>query len=92
MELIDPVHGQKRFDTPLFRDENGDALEIKLVRSILEHWLEVPSVQIHIPAGVTKYSFHSFRRYYATCLGSSGATVPQIQSMCRWLSDEAVEI
>ena len=92
MELADPVYGQQRSDTPLFRDAAGNAFEIKFVRAILKHWLQLPSVAAHMPAGVTKYSFHSFRRYYATCLGSSGATVPQIQSMCRWLSDEAVEI
>ena len=92
MELADPVYGQERELAPLFRNAQGDAFEIKFVRSLLKHWLSLPTVAMHRPSGVSRYSFHSFRRYYATCLGSSGASVPQIQSMCRWLSEEAVEI
>ena len=92
MELADPVYGQERFDTPLFRNTQGEGFEIAFVRATLKHWLSLPSVAQHRPSGVTKYSFHSFRRYYATCLGSAGASKAQIQSMCRWLSDEAVEI
>jgi len=92
MELADPIYGQERELAPLFRNAHGEAFEIKFVRSVLKHWLSLPSVAMHRPSGVSHYSFHSFRRYYATCLGSSGASVPQIQSMCRWLSEEAVEI
>ena len=53
--------------------------------------LNHPSVRRHCE-GIYKYSFHSYRRFYATCLGQAGASVLHIQSMCRWLSEEAVEI
>ena len=54
--------------------------------------LNQSSVARHLDYGVVHYSFHSFRRMYATCLGQVGATKEQIQSMVRWFSDEAVEI
>ena len=85
MELADPIYGEDRAEAPLFRNANQEAFKNTFVRSVLKTLLELPQVAQHRPSGVTKYSFHSFRRYYATCLGSSGATTPQIQAMCRWL-------
>ena len=49
-------------------------------------------MRVLCPAGIDVYSYHSFRRFYATCLGQAGASKERIQSMVRWLSDEAVEI
>jgi len=38
------------------------------------------------------FSFHSLRKTYATGLSRAGASRERIQSMCRWLSEEAVDI
>jgi hypothetical protein len=92
MELSDPVHGEARKHTPLFRDANSNAFCNHFIRRLLYHMLLHPSVAKHCPYGPTKYSFHSFRRYFASCLGEAGCSKETIQSLCRWLSDEAVEI
>jgi hypothetical protein len=47
----------------------------------------------HLDAkGNAKYSFHSFRKFFATSLSRAKADRPRIQSMVRWLSDAAVDL
>ena len=93
MELADPVRGvEARRNTPFIRRADGQAFTNHFVRRILHYMLAHPTVSKHCTHGIKAYSFHSYRRFYATCLGQAGASKERIQAMCRWLSDEAVEI
>lgn len=94
MELNDPVRGSElRRITPLFRGSDEVAISTAEVRRTLSHMLKTPAVLDVTPKGTTVcYSFHSFRRFFATSLGHAKAQREDIQSMCRWLGDEAVEI
>ena len=94
MELADPVYGiEARRSTPLFRTSTGQALSTSRVRTLLHYMLNHKSVLDVTPQHTQgSYSFHSFRRFYATCLGQANASKLVIQSMVRWLSDEAVDI
>ena len=39
----------------------------------------------------TKCTFHSFRKFYCTGLNQAGASIPTIQSLCRWSAAESVD-
>ena len=43
------------------------------------------------PTRTHKYSFHSFRKFFATSLSMAKVPRERIQSMCRWTSAESVE-
>ena len=84
---------QNRDTTPLFQSADGKPLAAAYVRTLLYHMLRTPQVRAAAPhADITKYSFHSFRRTFATGLARAGASRERIQSMCRWLSVEAVDL
>ena len=62
-------------------------------RTLLYHMIRSPVVRAAAPhVDITQYSFHSFRRTFATGLARAGASRERIQSMCRWLSLEAVDL
>ena len=93
-ELRYPVSPANRDTEPLFASSPGVGIPASLVRTLLFHMLRTPAVKSAMPAGVdvTNYSFHSYRKTFATGLGRAGASRERIQSMVRWLSDEAVDI
>ena len=41
--------------------------------------------------GKPRYTFHSLRRTFATCLTRAGADRPRIHSMVRWLNEGSVD-
>ena len=99
LELHRPIVDlQTRGSTPLFTLEDGSPFPASRVRSILYHAFRHESVRAATPAYHTgpgnspRYTFHSFRKTFATCLRAAGADRPRIQSMVRWLSEEAVDI
>ena len=55
--------------------------------------LHVPNTVILMtPKGDPKYTFHFLRKMFATGLARGGAGPARIQSMCRWLSQEAADL
>lgn len=92
LELQYPTRGADRHFTPLFNADGDEPIKASFVRTLLHHMLEHPHMQqVLPPTRTTKYSFHSFRKFYATCLAQAGATRERIQSLCRWASPDSVE-
>ena len=93
-ELAYPCDVQQRAQEPLFAEADGKAIRASTVRTLLYHMVRTPQVAAVTPsfAEASNFSFHSFRKMYATGLARSGASRERIQSMVRWLSDEAVDI
>ena len=94
MELRYPCPQAQRANEPLFTSAPGVAIPASVVRTLLYHMLRTQSVAAFFPSGAdaNSYSFHSFRKTFATSLGRAGASRERIQSMCRWLSSEAVDL
>ena len=83
----------QRSNTPLFESSPGVGVQSSHIRTMWYHMIRTPSVTATLPHGhAAKYSFHSLRKMYATGLSRAGASRPRIQSMCRWLSEEAVDL
>ena len=88
---------QIRDQTPLFQLDTGEAFPASTVRSMLYHMFQIPSVRALVPDhhtdthGKPRYTFHSLRRTFATCLARAGADRPRIQSMVRWLDEGSVD-
>ena len=92
-ELAFPCHPEQRSNTPLFESSPGVGVQSSHIRTMWYHMIRTPSVTATLPHGhAAKYSFHSLRKMYATGLSRAGASRPRIQSMCRWLSEEAVDL
>jgi integrase len=98
LELAEPIMElQLREQTPLFQLDSGEAFPASTVRSMLYYMFQVPSVRCLVPdhhtdaSGKPRYTFHSLRRTFATCLARAGADRPRIQSMVRWLDEGSVD-
>ena len=98
IELADPIMElHVRSDTPLFQLASGQAFPASTVRSMLHYMLQQSSVKDLVPdhhrdsKGKPRYTFHSLRRTFATCLARAGADRPRIQSMVRWLDEGSVD-
>ena len=91
-ELYFPVKGEARLTTPLFTSSGKEPMQASFVRTVLNHMLRHPHMSCVNPdPDKTKYTFHSFRKFYCTGLKRAGASVPTIQSLCRWSAAESVD-
>jgi hypothetical protein len=87
IELNDPVIGAPD-RTAMFSDDNGAPLTGHFLDRLL-HGLLLR----HFPESVAKhYSWHSCRIWLATALLASGASRAQIQALCRWQTDESLNV
>ena len=92
LELHFPVRGADRDSTPLFSIANKEAVKASFVRTVLHHMLHhAHMAEVNPDPKHTKYTFHSFRKFYCTGLRRAGASVATIQSLCRWSAAESVE-
>ena len=93
LEMAFPVRGEERSRTPLFTDDESVAVKASFVRTLLHHMLVHEHMHHVLPADdLRKFSFHSFRKFYATCLSKAGADRERIQSLCRWADPASVDL
>jgi len=88
LELAVPVPAADRAAAPLISADGvkpftGSQLDTAL-KSLLRPIVGAPNVR--------KYSWHSGRIYLACALLASGATCAQIQSLCRWQTEDSLRI
>lgn len=87
IELNDPVVGSPE-QTALFTADDGSPFTGHFLDRLL-HGLLLR----HFPESVAKhYSWHSCRIWLATALLASGASRAQIQALCRWQTEESLNI
>jgi hypothetical protein len=87
IELNDPITGSPDL-TALFTDDHGAPFTGHFLDRLL-HGLLLR----HFPESVAKnYSWHSCRIWLATALLASGASRAQIQALCRWQTDESLNV
>ena len=87
IELNDPIVGSPDL-TALFTDDHGAPFTGHFLDRLL-HGLLLR----HFPESVAKnYSWHSCRIWLATALLASGASRAQIQALCRWQTDESLNV
>jgi len=86
-ELHDPVVGPRE-SVPLFSPDGGQPFRGSVLDSILRAML----VSTVGAARAKLYSWHSFRIWLACSLLASGASRPQIQALCRWQTEESLDI
>jgi hypothetical protein len=87
IELNDPVVGSPE-QTAMFTADDGAPFTGHFLDRLL-HGLLLR----HFPESVAKnYSWHSCRIWLATALLASGASRAQIQALCRWQTDESLNI
>jgi hypothetical protein len=87
IELNDPIVGSPEL-TALFTDDHGAPFTGHFLDRLL-HGLLLR----HFPESVAKnYSWHSCRIWLATALLASGASRAQIQALCRWQTDESLNV
>jgi hypothetical protein len=83
----------KRRQTPLFQNSALKAFTGKELDKVLKEMLrELVSLNLMTTEQASTYSWHSFRTSLATALLASGASGPQIQACCRWLSEKSVPV
>ena len=87
IELNDPIVSSPEL-TALFTDDHGAPFTGHFLDRLL-HGLLLR----HFPESVAKnYSWHSCRIWLATALLASGASRAQIQALCRWQTDESLNV
>ena len=87
IELHDPIIGAPGM-TAMFTADDGAPFTGHFLDRLL-HGLLLR----HFPESVAKrYSWHSCRIWLATALLASGASRAQIQALCRWQTDESLNI
>ena len=75
-------------DTALFTDDAGRPFVAAQLAEALKRMLLVA----YEPATVTLYSWHSARIYLCTSLLEAGASRAQIQALCRWQTEESINV
>ena len=78
----------ERERTPLFQREDKQAYTGAQLDTVLSALL----LRKLSPDVAKLYSWHSARIFLATALLAAGCTRPQIQAMCRWQTEESLEI
>ena len=87
IELNDPISGEPS-QTALFTADDG----LPFTGHFLDRLLHGLLLR-HFPEAVARhYSWHSCRIWLATALLASGASRAQIQALCRWQTDESLNI
>ena len=86
LELLDPCHGDKRIDTPLFMNNDRSPFTKAQVDAGMKDMIKevIPADQC------SKYSFHSYRIWLACSLDRAGCPPSKIKRILRWISDEAL--
>ena len=93
MDLRFPVRGNERAVTPLFTDNEGNAIKASFVRTLLYHMFRHEHMRPVLPFGeAAKYSFHSLRRFFCMSLSKAKVERPIIQTMLRWADIDSVEM
>ena len=91
-ELHHPVRGADRAHTPLFTSTGDQAIQASFVRTVVYHMLRSPHMApVLRPADAGRYSFHSFRKFYCTCLKQAKVPNETIQSLLRWSDPSSVD-
>ena len=82
-----------RRTSPIFFDHAWKPFSpTKLDTIFKELMAELIKLKVITAAQAKTYSWHSFRASLATGLLSAGASGPQIQACCRWLSEKSVPV
>ena len=87
IELNDGVDGDPR-STALFTGDDGKPLSGSQLDRLLRYFL----LRDFPESVVANYSWHSARIWLATALLASNATRAQIQALCRWQTEESLNI
>jgi hypothetical protein len=82
------VPPEKRRSTPMFVDHEGRPWR----KGRLAYFFNLLLLLIMSAAEARKYTVHSFRIYLACALLAAGASKEMIKKMCRWASDEALNV
>jgi len=88
LELAVPVPAANRASAPLISADGVSPFKGSQLDTALKSLLR-PIVGA---ANIRKYSWHSGRIYLACALLASGATNAQIQSLCRWQTEDSLRI
>ena len=92
MELHFPTPPEHRKTTPLFTDDDGDAILGSKIRTVMYHMFRHDHMRPVLPLGTAgRYSFHSLRRFYATALCKADVNRERICSMLRWADAGSVD-
>ena len=88
IELMRPVHGISRENTPLFADEHG----LPYTHSVMDTLLHAALVRLYGEKVASCYSWHSLRSGLATALKAAGCADDVIQMICRWANPESLKV
>ena len=88
LELTVPAVGQQRHMVPLISADNKQPLAAGQLDSMLQRILK----RVVGNANASKYSWHSARIYLACSLLAAGASVAQIQALCRWQTEDSLRV
>ena len=84
------TQGNRR-TTPLLFKKGGKPFSPAIFDKIFKEMMnELVGLRLITKEQAKRYSWHSFRASLATGLLSAGASGPQIQACCRWLSEKSV--
>jgi hypothetical protein len=82
-----------RRTSPIFFDHARKPFSPSKLDGIFkEQMAELVRLSVITGAQAKSYSWHSYRASLATALLSAGASGPQIQACCRWLSEKSVPV
>ena len=87
VELHDAFEGDPHL-TALFTGDDGLPFSGSQLDTLLHHML----CRVYTPETARLYSWHSARIYLACALLASKATRAQIQAICRWQTEESLNI
>ena len=86
------VQGKRR-ESPLFFNHDWQPFTGKVLDTILKEMMaELGKRLLVTKEEASHYSWHSFRATLATALLAAGASGPQIQACCRWMSEKSVPV
>ena len=88
VELLDPVAASDRARTPMISPDGVSPFQAAWLDRLLPKLITplVGAVEAKL------YSWHSMRIYRACALLAAGASVNTIQAMCRWQTEESLNI
>ena len=87
-ELADPVPLEQRASVPMITPDGVSPFRADWLDRLLPKLL-APIVGA---SSISLYSWHSMRIFRACSLLAAGASVPTIQALCRWQTEESLAI
>jgi hypothetical protein len=90
VEMYDPIRADCRSHVPLISPDGIKPFLPSMLDALLRRILSLPSVVG--PVAAKSLSFHSFRIGLATSLLASGASRAMILALCRWQTEESLNI